>query len=54
VLADCDGDRYLDLAADAPAAVRRVLDTETDDSDRVRLESRFVDEVCDDEIRLRI
>jgi hypothetical protein len=49
-------DVYLDLAADAPRTVRRVLDTESADggSERVPLEPRFVDETRDGEIRLRI
>lgn len=46
-------DVYLDLAADAPAPVRSVLDAGAEDV-RVRLESRFVDETSDGEIRLRI
>jgi hypothetical protein len=48
-----DDELYLDLATDAPAAVRGVLDDGAENG-QVRLESRFVAETRDDEIRLRI
>lgn len=49
------GEVYVELAADAPAAVQSVLNAGADDGDGdVRLESRFVDETRNGKIRLCI
>lgn len=48
-----DGDLYVELAPDAPAAVRSVL-AGGDGASPVRLESRFVAEAGNGEIRLRL
>lgn len=47
-----DGDLLLELAPDAPAELRALLDV-PDDAERVRLDPRFVAERTADEIRLR-